>query len=322
VNPPSTLSRRDFLRAAALSAAGAGLALNSAPAQPAGLPKRTLGRTGRSVSILTLGLGAAGDADVDPGLVREITTQALDAGVTYLDTAPNYGAVQTAIAPLMAQRRSGLFLVSKVEQQTREEAAGQIEQSRRDLQTDVLDAVFIHNVGDFDLDHLLGPDGAFTALRQARDAGHVRFLGISGHNRPPKFLSVIATGEVDLIMMPTNFVDRPLYRFEETVLPAAREAKCGIIGMKVLGGVVDWNYRRLHAARLGAPEHYENAVRYALSLDGPATVAMGPCTLDELHQALDTVRRFRPLAPDEMTALLEVGARLAPTWGYHYGPSS
>lgn len=317
---PPRVSRRAFLRAAALAAGGLATAATTQPAEPAPLSRRPLGRTGFRASILALGLGAAGDGDVDHGLVREITTQAIDAGINYLDTAPNYGQVQAVIGSIIATRRADVFLVSKVEEQTREGASRQIEQSRRDLQTDVLDAVFIHNVGDFDFGHMMGPDGAFTALRQARDAGHVRFLGISGHSRPASFLPVIATEDVDLVMIPTNFVDRHLYRFEERVLPAAREHSCGAIGMKVLGGVVDWNYRLIHHARLGDPEHYESAVRYALTLDGPSTVAMGLCTLEELRIALDAVRNFRPLSPGEMMALVTSGSHLAPKWGHHYGP--
>ena len=315
------LSRRAFLRAAALAAGGMATAAGAQPAGPDPLPRRPLGRTGFQASILALGLGAAGDGDVDHGLVREITTQALDAGINYLDTAPNYGQVQAAIGSIIATRRADIFLVSKVEEQTREGASRQIEQSRRDLQADVLDAVFIHNVGDFDFAHMTGPDGAFTALRQARDAGHVRFLGLSGHNWPARFLPVIATGDVDLVMIPTNFVDRHLYRFEAQVLPAARDHHCGVIGMKVLGGVVGWNYRFIHHARLGDSGHYENAVRYALNLEGPSTVAMGLCTLEELQTALGAVRRFRPLSPEEMTALLASGSHLAPNWGHHYGPA-
>jgi predicted aldo/keto reductase-like oxidoreductase len=311
-------TRRDFLRAAS-SAAGALLLGEAGPTQTQ-LPKRTLGRTGLEVSILALGLGAAGDGNVDPGIVTEVIEAALDAGVNWIDTAPNYERMQATLGGVVARRRPEAYVTTKVEEHTRIGALAQIEQSRRELQVDVVDVAFIHNLGDFDRDHLLGPEGAFTALREAREAGHVRFLGVSGHSRPGKFAPVIRTGEVDVVMVAMNYVDRHIYDFEEQVLPAAGEQQCGTLCMKVLGGVPNWNYRNVGHARLGALEHYESAVRYALSLDVAAAV-MGLCNLTELRAALDAVRRFRPLTEDERAALLATGARLAPEWGPHYGPA-
>jgi len=313
-------TRREFLQTVAGAAGGVALTRGLSAQEAAPLPRRTLGRTGLEVSILSLGLGASGDGRVDPGIVTEVIEAALDAGVNCIDTAPNYELMQPTLGPIMARRRSEAFVTTKVEEQTRAGALAQLEQSRRDLQCDTVDMAFIHNLGDFDLGHLLGPDGAFTALREARDAGHVRFLGVSGHNRPQKFAPVIRTGEVDVVMVAMNYVDHHLYDFEGHVLPVAREHDCGIIVMKVLGGVPDWNYVNVGHARLGALEHYNAAVRYALSLEGPATATMGLCNLGELNTALDAVRRFAPLTTDELTDLLQTGAALAPSWGEHLGP--
>jgi len=314
-----TSTRREFLHTLAGAAAGLALASGVSPqGDTPPLPRRKLGRTGLEVSILSLGLGAPGDGRVSPAVVTQVIEAALDAGINYIDTAPNYELMQPTLGAIMAQRRDDAYVTTKVEEQTRESALAQIEQSRRDLQVDVMDVVFIHNVGDFSFEHMMGAEGAFTAFRQARDAGHVRFLGISGHNRPATFAPVIRTGEVDVVMVPTNFVDRYLYHFEEQVLPVAREHDCGVIGMKVLGGVPGWNYMNVGHGRLA--DHYEAAVRYALSLDGPATATMGLCNLGELNTALETVRRFQPLTEDERTALLATGAELAPSWEHHLGP--
>jgi predicted aldo/keto reductase-like oxidoreductase len=288
--------------------------------QEAPLPRRRLGRTGLEVSVLSLGLGASGDGNVDPEIVTQVIEAALDAGINYIDTAPNYERMQETLGPVIARRRNEAYITTKVEEQTRQGAAAQLEQSRRAMQVDTIDLGFIHNIGDFSVEHMLGPEGAFTALRQARDAGHLRFVGISGHNRPAKFAPVILTGEVDVVMIPMNFVDRHLYNFEEQVMPLAREHDCGVVCMKVLGGVPNWNYTNIGHARLA--DHYEPAVRYALTLDGPATATMGLCNLGELNTALDSVRRSRPLTDDERAALLATGAELARGWGEHLGPAT
>ena len=88
--------------------------------------------------------------------------------------------------------------------------------------------------------------------------------------------------------------------------------------MKVLGGVPRWNYRNIGHANLA--EHYTDAVRYALTLPGPATATMGLCTLDEVRLALDTVRAFEPLTDQDLPDLLARGEELAPRLGHRYGP--
>ena len=318
---PSTHTRREFLRSTSL-AAGAVLLAGTADSQDAEepkLPRRTLGRTGLEVSILSLGLGAAGDGDVDPGVVREIVNTAIDGGVNYIDDAPIYGNTEAIIGPVLAERRSEVYIAGKVEAQDKAGALAQLEKSRRDLQVDTLDVASLHNLGDFDPEQVAGPNGAFTALREAREAGHVRFLGVSGHNRPSCYAPFIRTGEVDVVMVPMNFVDRHTYDFESKVLPAAMEYDCGIICMKVLGGVPNWNYRNIGHPNLA--EHYESCIRYALTLPGVASAVMGLCTVAETRQALDAVRTAQPLADEEFAALLTQGKELAPGLGPRFGPT-
>jgi aryl-alcohol dehydrogenase-like predicted oxidoreductase len=62
---------------------------SSQPADP--LPQRVLGRTGVSVTTLTLGTAPCGSADgVSPRQIAEIVNVALDEGITSIDTAPAY----------------------------------------------------------------------------------------------------------------------------------------------------------------------------------------------------------------------------------------
>ncbi len=311
-------TRREFIKSSAL-VAGAVAVGSSATAQEPKLPMRVLGRTGIEISLLSLGLGAAGDGRVDPDVVREIVNLCIDEGVTYIDDAPIYGNTQATIGPVLTQRRSDVTVASKVEAQDRAGALKQLEQSRRDLQCDVIDVAFIHNVPDFDTEQMMGPEGAFTALREAREAGHVRFLGLSGHNRPGRFISTIETGEVDVVMMPMNFVDRHTYNFENTVLPAAAKQNCGVLCMKVLGGVPNWNYRNIGHANLAA--HYTDAIRYAVTLPGVASAVMGLCTPDEARQAIATIKSAEPLDDAELATLLAKGKGLVDGLGYHYGPA-
>src|SRR5712691_4845917 len=57
------------------------------------MEQRPLGRTGLTVSALGFGCGSVGGLMVrgEPADQRAAVTRALDAGVTYFDTAPSYG---------------------------------------------------------------------------------------------------------------------------------------------------------------------------------------------------------------------------------------
>jgi L-galactose dehydrogenase/L-glyceraldehyde 3-phosphate reductase len=57
------------------------------------MEQRALGRTGLTVSALGFGCGSIGGLMVrgDPAAQREAVARALDAGITYFDTAPQYG---------------------------------------------------------------------------------------------------------------------------------------------------------------------------------------------------------------------------------------
>jgi len=182
-----------------------------------------------------------------------------------------------------------------------------------------VDAVHLHNLGDFKLDEVLqDPNGGLTALQEAKRLGYLRFIGISGHLRPWKFAGAIATGQIDLVMTAINFVDRHTYNFEETMLPLARQHGTAVVAMKVLGGARGMVYNQPTPALLA--DHYESAIRYALGLTGISAVVLGLRDTNEIRQAVKTVGQYRPLSRGELAALTAQGKQLAKTIGPHFGP--
>jgi len=61
-------------------------------------------------------------------------------------------------------------------------------------------------------------------------------------------------------------------------------------------------------------------VRYALGIPGLSVAIMGVKSAAELQQAVDTVKRYRPFTPEELTRLEEKGKRMAAQWGELRGP--
>lgn len=329
----SDVSRREILKkATAGSAAWAASGLASpAGAQDTGepLPTAVLGKTGESVTRLGLGTAPAGQRP------RREATQlfetAIEAGVTFLDTAPDfagYGIAQKALGDLLKdpEIRKRVFLVTKCYEPDGEKALALLRRNLEELQTDYADLVYAHSIGadKMDLATVLGKGGVMEALEKARADGLCRFVGISGHNRPDKFVRVMDEFDVQVMMNAVNYVARHIYDFEKRVWPKAREQNVGLVAMKVLGGQY-----KTESDRAGKPrakggrirgEYTEPAFRYAMGLPGCQTVVLGCYDVGELNQAIGWTRRFEPLSDEEQQELLAFGSRLAGQWGEVYGP--
>ena len=326
---PNAISRRSFcqsslLAGSVLAAGTPGIGAAETAAQSAGaLPQRVLGRTKVSVPIMTLGTAPCGLCPKIPVAdISKIVVEALELGITAIDTAPAYIKSEEAIGKVLGSRRKEVFLSTKVLADTVEEAEESLAKSFRLLKTDWIDLVYYHSAGDHDVEKAVQPDGVFTWLVQQKKAGKFRFLGISGHNRPNRFVPLLETGEVDVLLTLVNFVDRFTYAFEDKVLPVARKHDVGIVAMKVFGGArkSTGSYENPDSPPELDVEHLQAAVRYALSTPGVATANLGVHNIQQLHKNLELVKQFTPLSKEEQQQLAKLGRSLAAKWGSHFGP--
>ena len=319
------INRRHFLKNTAIAAGGAALLTEWDDAQAEAahdLPRRTLGRTKEKVSILGIGMAPLGSDQTTQAQAEAVVNAALDAGIAYIDVSPDYGNAESKLKPVLHTRRDRVFLVTKVNpnRPTKQGVQQQIEESIQRMGVEHLDAVHLHNLGDFDMNTVFAPDGALEGLKEARKRGLIRFIGTSGHMRPPRFVRAFETGEIDLTMNALNFADRNTYAFEELVLPAARKHGTAIVAMKVLGGAKQWRYDGKTEGTLAA--HHAQAIRYSLGLPGVACAVIGLSNEKEVAQAVAVARAYKTLTDAERTALLTEGKKLAQERGLYYGPVS
>lgn len=320
----TNLSRRDFFGRTAgqvVTAATFGHTLTAADREPEPamrLPRRNLGRTGIQVPVIGMGLAPLGMADYTPRQFRAVVQAAIEKGVTYFDMQPNYGEAERYLAPVLADYRQPLFLVTKTWEKSKTAVLDSIRASLKRLGIPSVDAVLLNNIAGYDLKGLLGPNGPVAGLKEARRRGQLRFTGISGHYGPEFFGQALKTGEFDIVMAPLNFVDRHIYAFESAVLPEAARQKTAVVAMKVLGGAVGLRYdTREQKAMLGADD-YREAVRYVLGLNGVACAVLGLKSVAEMRQAVAAGREYRALGAGELAALVVRGRKLATEWGKRY----
>lgn len=321
------LSRRDFVVQSSLLAGStllAGAAAESSGAERAAsgeLPKRVLGKTGVSVTALTLGTAPCGFAKPhSPQNVADCVNAAIDLGITAIDTAPAYDVGEEGVGLGLGSRRKSVFLSTKVLADKIEDAEKIFSNSLKMLKTDYVDLVYFHQLGDRKGDIAFEPDGVFTWLLKQKKAGKIRFVGISGHNRPGVYAKFLNSGEVDVLLTVVNFADRHTYNFEERVLPLAQKNNVGIVAMKVFGGAKKMNYPDPKCPPQLDTKHLELAVRYAMSIPGVQTLNIGVHNVEQVRQNVEMVKRARPLTPEEMARCQALGKELAAEWGPHFGP--
>jgi predicted aldo/keto reductase-like oxidoreductase len=317
-------TRRDFLKTTAL--AGAGLALGVTPtaagAEEKPLPKRVLGRTKAEVTILGLGTAPIGEALLDRKEAERIFGEVMDRGVNYVDTARIYGHAEEVLGNLVPSRRDKLFLVTKCWVETAAEAEKSLTESLHRLKVENVDLVHIHHVGGKDLDKVLAKDGVLEYLVRQKQAGKLRFIGMSGHASPPRFLRMLETGQIDVMMAVMNYADRNIYDFEGKVLPECRKQNVGVAAMKVYAGIKGGfpNHRKGGVGCVTPPERLPQALAYALDLEGVSIAVVGPFTLEQALQNVEFARKYKPLTEAERDDLLAFGKELAPKIGPRYGP--
>jgi aryl-alcohol dehydrogenase-like predicted oxidoreductase len=167
---------------------------------------RRLGRLGHQSSVLIY--GAAALAEVTQEVADQSIQEALDAGINHFDTAASYGDAELRLGPWMPRIRDQIFLATKTGEREREAAWVSINNSLERLQTDRLDLLQLHAVGDLDeLDKATGSGGALEAAIRARDEGMVSAIGITGHGHdaPATHREALKRFPFDTVLTPLNY---------------------------------------------------------------------------------------------------------------------
>lgn len=276
----------------------------------AAIPTRTLGRTGLRVSAIGLGGWHIGQPTLPEDEAIRIIRTAIDRGITFLDNSWDYngGASEVRMGKALQDGyRERVFLMTKIDGQTKRAAAEQMEECFRRLQTDVIDLIQFHEIIRMeDPARIFAPGGALEAVMEAREAGRIRYVGFTGHKSPTIHLKMLQAAadhgfRFDAVQMPLNVMDAHFDSFEKRVLPVLVREKIGVLGMKPLGD------RQVLESRTVSPIE---ALQYALNL--PTSVVITGCdSMEILEQAIRAVTTFRPLKGEEVGVILAKTAAAA-----------
>lgn len=314
----SPLSRRDFLKSSAAfmlwsaAAKAAERPPGSSQSRPPSISKRLLGKTGELVSVIGFGAGSRFCSIPDEDQALALLERSLESGITYFDSSASYTRrgverlSEKRLGEFSKRRRNRMFLATKFDPRDRDGALRSVEQSLKFLQTDFVDLIQIHSLGDLDdLNRMGGPDGAVAAVRELKDQKVARFVGITGHNDGGAMTEALRRYEFDVVLMALNAAQsanpiaarrmEPIPAFEESALPVALQKKMGIVAMKVMGqGLLVG----AGAGRARAPE----LLRFNLSLP-VACVVVGVEDRARLEENVQAARTFVSMSESEKQKL-------------------
>src|SRR5215510_8548985 len=274
------------------------------------MPMRTLGRTGVKVSLVGLGGWHLGFNSIDEELSVRIIRTAIDNGINFMDNCWDYndGASEKRMGKaLKGGYRERVFLMTKIDGRTKKDAAKQLDESLKRMQTDHIDLVQHHEIIRFEDPHrIFAHEAANEALIEAREAGKISFIGFTGHKDPRIHMYMLEVAkendfQFDTVQMPLNVMDAHYRSFEKLVLPELVQQNIGVLAMKTMA-----NGTILKSKTVTAIE----CLQYAMNL--PTSVVITGCeSMENLEQALTAARTFKPMSDEQVKSILDKTAQPA-----------
>ena len=284
--------------------------------------KRNLGNT--DLAITALGYGAMELRHVGEGEATRLLNAALDGGINYVDTSPDYGPSETYVGKAISHRRDEFYLATKcgcnIDSNgrpkdpphiwTREKLLENVENSLRLLKTDHIDVWQLHGAI---LEWLAGgkTDEAVETMLELKRQGKVRTIGISFRNGRPgderypagygfECIREFMSWDVFDVM---QIVYGGLTRKNELAIAKAAARGFGMIARGVVKRYRDDYDELFEEARLD--ELYEEnesrnsfLIRFALSHPGISTMIIGTRNPDHIAGNIQAATRGK--LPDDV----------------------
>ncbi|NQU96925.1 MAG: aldo/keto reductase [Chloroflexi bacterium] len=202
---------------------------------------RQLGKNGPLVSAVCLGTWPIGGGmgAIEAGQAIATIHAALDAGVTFVDTAEGYRDSEDIVGRALQGRRDEVFLATKLSgDHSKQHMTEAIENSLRQLQTDRVDLYQIHSPKPrWPVEETMGE------LLRLRDSGKIRYIGVSNFSAE-QTKEAQACGPVTSSQPNYSLLFREA---EESILPHCMDHGIGVMAYAPLGrGLLTGKYGAGH----------------------------------------------------------------------------
>jgi predicted aldo/keto reductase-like oxidoreductase len=201
--------------------AGSTLKSEAASDKPSIRSYGEIGKTGLRMSDISMGSSRL----TSPSLLL----RAIDRGINYIDTSPDYGQAEKYIGQAMKKIKRDKIIIASKFCRTREKGGhlklgsrkkdyiAVVDDSLSRMKTDHLDICFIHSAGSVSKDledekRRMLDEEMLSAADSLRKAGKIRFIGVSSHgpnNMEELLMIAVRSGQIDVIMPAFNFMMFP-----------------------------------------------------------------------------------------------------------------
>jgi uncharacterized protein len=305
------ITRRELVGAGvglgmALGAGGlSGWPLEEAMSQPIerlaeNIPTTTLGRTQWKSKIIGLGTIFRPETKWTNEESDYLLNSLIDNGINLIEIGVVYTESEVRVGRVLPKhRRDQLFISSKSTKITKEGLLKELEDSLVKLKTDHVDNYMLHNYSSFvEYERVMGPGGAFEGLLEAQKQGKTRFIGVTSHGCPV-MMAALRSGKFDVFLLPYN----PAHPQFGRALNLAAKLQAGMLVMKPLGGSGLVKYNAKDPMQSSQTLTVEECLRYVLSHPGARVAIPNMSTMEHVKVALAAAAIFKPLAPEEKSAI-------------------
>jgi len=195
------------------------------------MEKRRLGQS--DLWVAPLGFGGIPIQRVSQTEADGLLRLAVEKGINFIDTARGYTDSEEKIGAGLKGIRQEVILATKSMARAGAAMMADVERSLRAFQTDWIDLYQLHNVrSEAEWAELTAPGGGLEALEKAREAGKIRYIGVTGH-LPETLLRVIKDYQFVTVQFPYNYIEQ---ENRQELLEEIKRQDLGTIIMKPLAG--------------------------------------------------------------------------------------
>jgi aryl-alcohol dehydrogenase-like predicted oxidoreductase len=281
------------------------------------LATRRFGRSGHMSTVAIF--GAAAFWEISQEQADRVMELVIASGINHIDVAPSYGQAEERLEPWMGRERGRFFLGCKTMERSHDGAWSELLASLKRLQSESFDLYQLHAVTTFDeLDAVTAAGGALEALVEAKRAGLIRHIGITGHGveAPAIYLEALRRFDFDSVTFPLNFIQAGNAKYYQDAKELIRQCRSRDVGVMVIKSIAQgpWGEKEKTHTTWYEPfagmELIQKGINFVLSHDVTGICTPGDITV--LPMVLKACEKAVRLSSEEMEKLVEEGRTYQP----------
>jgi len=263
---------------------------------------RPLGKTGKNVSVISLGGMRYRPEDYKDGPEKcaEIVLRAVELGVNLFDTAPRYcdGQSEVILGHALKQLKEKPYVSTKCALWMADTATGAYDAVQKSIERIGVDKIDFYHMWCIqsmdDYQQMIAPGGLYEGLLRAKEDGLIEHICCSVHADGAGIKQIIKDGLIESVILGYNALN---FAFRREGVIACHEADIGVMAMNPLGGGMIPQYGDAFSFLKETPDEtiVQAALRFLLGQKEITCTLPGPADIAELEACVSAADREREM---------------------------